>query len=177
MSKRHVSVDFAAQLTAAQGRLYAYILSLLPDRDSAADVLQDANRVLLEKAGDFEPGTNFMAWAFRIAHFEVLAARKRRARSRDCVLDDELIDQLADETARRDDRYDDERAALARCMQRLSPRQKRLIEARYEQDMTVQDAADMLAIKPNTAAQALHRARLDLLECIRQFLASDDSNA
>ena len=85
---------FVQLMTEHQGRLYAYVLSLLGDPDQANDVLQETNLVLWRNAGEFQMGSNFRAWAFRIAHFQVMgpsckwtppptsASRKRRTRGR-----------------------------------------------------------------------------------------------
>ena len=81
---------FVKLMTAHQGRLYAYVLSLLGDPDQANDVLQEANLVLWRTAGEFQMGSNFRAWAFRIAHFQVMAHRQRQLRDR-LVFDDEML--------------------------------------------------------------------------------------
>lgn len=177
MSEPHpVQSDFALQLTASQRRLYAYITSLVVRPDQAMDILQDTNRVLLEKADQFEPGTNFIGWAMRIAHFEVLAHRKRAGRSATHLLDADVIEQLAVDAAERDDDLPEKVAALAECMRRLSERQRQLIDARYKDNLTVKTIADRLGLKPNTATQSLHRARIDLLDCIRRRLEDGGSS-
>ena len=67
-------------ITEYQPALYAYILTLHPDRVNAQDILQETNLVLWQKAGELRGGTNFKAWAFRIAYFQTLAQLKRRKR-------------------------------------------------------------------------------------------------
>ena len=53
--------SFVRLMTAHQGRLFGYILSLLGDIDQANDVLQEANMVLWRNAAEFQPGSNFRA--------------------------------------------------------------------------------------------------------------------
>jgi RNA polymerase sigma-70 factor (ECF subfamily) len=81
-------------MTEHQGRLYAYILSLLGNPDQANDVLQDTNVVLWRSIGEFRVGSNFKAWAFRIAHFQVMACRQRQIRER-LFFDDDLLSTLS----------------------------------------------------------------------------------
>ena len=69
-------------LTGHQRQLYLFILTLLPNPNDADDVLGDVNTLLWTKADDFEPGTNFTAWAYRVAHFEVLPSASGRHASR-----------------------------------------------------------------------------------------------
>src|SRR5262245_41559176 len=52
-------------------RLYAYVLTLLPNRTDAEDVLQEATLVLWDKFDDEHPPDDFAAWGCRIAYFKV----------------------------------------------------------------------------------------------------------
>src|ERR1700675_2222510 len=74
--------DFVELMTQHQGRLYGYVLSLSGDPDAANDVLQEANIVLWKQSSQFKPGSNFKAWAFRIAHFQFMAYRQKRLRDK-----------------------------------------------------------------------------------------------
>ena len=61
------SAEFARLVDEHQGRLKGYILSLVFDPHAASDILQETNLILCRKADKFEAGTNFRAWAFRVA--------------------------------------------------------------------------------------------------------------
>src|SRR5437764_1415933 len=63
-------------------RLYAYILTLLPHRADADDVLQEASLVMWDKFDEQHPPNDFTAWGCRIAYFKVLDFYKKRQRSR-----------------------------------------------------------------------------------------------
>ena len=60
-------LQFVTLLTSHQGRLFAYVLSLVGDADQARDVMQETNAVLWQKSADFEIGTNFSAWMIKTA--------------------------------------------------------------------------------------------------------------
>lgn len=163
------SLAFVTHLTGSQSRLYTYILSLTADPDLAGDVLQETNIVIWKKATEFEPGSNFSAWAMRIAHFQVLAARQRLARDR-LTFNDDMLDNLAADAAAVTGNLDERLRALHHCMATLTPRHRELIERRYTAAESVQDIADDSDLKPNAVAQALHRARLALMRCIESRL-------
>src|ERR1700734_3301256 len=91
---------FVEHLTSSQPGLYAYITSLMGDRESAKDVLQETNLVLWRKAAEFDDRLSFAAWSSRIAHFQVLAWSRDRGRHRRRFRED-LIEVLAAETAER----------------------------------------------------------------------------
>ena len=63
------SEEFVRLLTEAQGPVYGYLMTLIPDRSRARDLLQETNITLWKKAATFEEGTNFNAWACKIAYF------------------------------------------------------------------------------------------------------------
>lgn len=167
-----VSAEFLGQFTRAQRRLYAFIYSLARQPADAEDILQETNLVLWRKAGEFEPGTDFMAWAFRIAQFQALAHRKRRQRARE-FFDDELIAQLADEAAIRLERFDARQAALLECLQKLPAEQRSLVAQRYEPGGSVNEIARRAQRSPKAISEALRRIRLNLLSCIERRLAME----
>ena len=82
--------DFVALLTEHQTALRLYVASLLPGDPSAADVSQLANSTIWKKRSDFELGTNFKAWIFSIARYEVLNYRKQQARDARLIFSDEV---------------------------------------------------------------------------------------
>lgn len=96
------SAAFALSLTEAQPAIYACIYAVLPNRGIAHDLLQETNLTLLRKADDFEPVTNFNAWATRIARYHVLNHRRKMNRDR-LVFDEALIEELCSRQVERDD--------------------------------------------------------------------------
>ncbi len=60
--------------------MYAYSLTLVPHRPDAEDIFQNVGVTLWEKFDEFEEGTNFGAWACRIAWFKVLDFQQKRQR-------------------------------------------------------------------------------------------------
>ena len=123
------SEEFVRLLTEAQGPVYGYLLTLIPDRSRARDLLQETNITLWKKAATFEEGTNFNAWACKIAYFHVLSFRRKMAREK-LVFDDDILDYLAE---RNDDRLiqdftKDRNSALKACMQKLSDKQRNLLK-------------------------------------------------
>src|ERR1700738_4102637 len=62
-------------------RLFAYILTLLPRRADADDVLQEASMVMWDKFDEGQPPRDFVAWGCRIAYFKVLDFYKKSQRN------------------------------------------------------------------------------------------------
>jgi len=166
------SDEFVRLLTASQPALYACILSLLPDRPSAQDVLQETNVTLWHKADDFEPGTNFMAWAARIARYHVLNFRRKAKRDR-LVFDDQIIAELS---SRQEDRIEDAgrySARLQQCLEKLTDEHRDLLMKRYSFGGSVQAIAAARGQSAGAVSQLLYRIRESLLNCLSQPALGD----
>jgi len=157
------------QITASQSRLYAYILTLTGDREQARDVLQETNLVLWSKAEQFEPGTNFIAWAFQIARYQVMAHRQKIARDK-LVFDDELLTGIADIFSE-DDRFDEREAALGECIESIAANHRNLLKVRYSDGLSVKEIAARVDKSANAVAKVLHRTRMSLMQCIEKKLS------
>ena len=166
------SEQFLTLLTTSQSTLYAYIVSLLPNRQQADDILQETNIVLWRKADDFQDGTSFLAWACQVAYFNVLSYRRRRSRDRHTFGDD-LFDYLAERQCERVDAVEDRQQALRRCLEKLSPKHRTLIEARYQAGVSVRRMADERQTTEGALSQSLYRIRATLLDCIKRNLPTE----
>lgn len=164
---------FVLQITACQSRLYAYILTLTGDREQARDVLQECNVVMWSKADQFELGTNFIAWAFSIARFQVMASRQKIARDK-LVFDDEILEGIAD-IFEEDQPFDDRQAALGLCIEQIPPNHRNLIKIRYTDGLSVKEIASQVDKSANAVAKLLHRTRLALMHCIENKLSEGRS--
>lgn len=171
MDDRPISADLAAQLATMQPRLYGYLFKRLADRDQTLEVLQRVNLVICEKAADFSPGTNFTAWAFTIARFQLLAWRKAQARSRLVFTDsvDELLDGDAAEEAKATDARLE---ALRKCLQKLRPQDLALIQQRYRDSLSIAAIAATLAKSADAIGMRLSRLRHRLSVCIESAVTT-----
>lgn len=165
--------DFVSELTAWQRRLYAFILALVRHPADADDILQETNLVMWRKWRDFEPGTRFDSWAFAIARFQVMAHRKRQKRSK-LHFDDDLVELLAtDAAADPEGGFDARRAALSRCLGKLTDEQRRLVARRYEPGGSVAELAARVGKTPKALSESLRRVRKNLMTCIDRTLRDE----
>ncbi len=162
--------DYAEQMAAHQARLEGFIRSLTGDADAARDILQETNVVLLRKSRHFQAGTNFTAWAFRIARFEVMTWRRKIGRSR-LTFDDELVDSIAETAEKLDDTYLNRVEALRDCLQKLPERQRDMVRRRYLEEWSVAELARETGENANAISQLLFRARQNLLRCVEKTLS------
>jgi RNA polymerase sigma-70 factor (ECF subfamily) len=159
--------DFVDLMTQHQGRLYGYLLSLSADPDAANDILQEANIVLWKQWRQFQSGSNFTAWAFRIAHFQFMAYRQRQLRDK-TLFSDDLLATLASEAREVDQWHAERSAALEKCLERMPDRSREAIRLRYADELKVSDMAEILQRSANAVYQILFRARQWLIECVQK---------
>ncbi len=124
----------------AQRRLYAFIFALVRRAADADDVLQETNVVLWRKRETFRLGTDFYAWAFEIARFQVLAYHTRQGRHSN-AFDAALLADIADAAQAEPEQYGRRETALRSCLQKLTERQRSLIVRRYQPEVAVNSLA------------------------------------
>jgi RNA polymerase sigma-70 factor (ECF subfamily) len=153
-------------------RLQFYVTALLPSANDASDVLQETSMVLWRKFDSFEMGTNFFAWASKIARLQIMKYRERQGRAAR-LFDTNLLETLAVEAG-------DEQfirimplQALENCLGKLSDADRSLIQRRYQPGTTVQQLAAEVGRTANSLSKSLGRIRRALLECIHRTLARE----
>ena len=159
--------EFVTLMLKHQKRLRAFIYSLNPQSSDVDDVLQNTNTVLWEKRETFEPGTNFSAWAFKIARFQVYRQRSRDIKHGKLMFSDELIDMLT-ESASEDIMKDRRMSALENCLTKLSDEQRNIVDARYNRGKSLEQLGKSMNRSAGSLRIALYRIRDVLKRCVEQ---------
>ncbi len=110
---------FMRLFTRDQRHVYYYIRSLVPNPADAEEILQQTSLVLWEKFGQFEPGTNFRAWACKIARFEVFNHRARQNRVKP-LFGEAFVCEIADQSDRSANYLEAQTRALRHCLENLT---------------------------------------------------------
>ena len=150
-----------------QTRLRAFIRCLMVDANDVDDVLQETNRVLWQKADQFQLGTDFWAWGAKVARFEVLSQRKRRQRDTQ-VVDSDLVSDLATMAEDHLQTVDERRTALEQCLQQQPPPSRQLVEMRYTLDSSIESISEQLGRPAGSIRQTLYRIRSALMQCVER---------
>jgi len=168
----HSSHDFSDLLTGQQQRLYRYIVSLLGNVDAAWDVLQETNRVLLEKRSEFRLGTNFANWALTVAQFQTMAWLRDQKRDR-LVATPEMVELLADEAKEMDARETSKSSALTGCLETLSEQHRELVHRRYARSQPLAELSEQTGRSVNALKQLFFRLRQTLMDCIQRRMEAE----
>ena len=152
--------------------IYKYIYTLVHDETAAEDILQETTQAMWTKFNEFELGTNFVAWALRIAHYRVL--KHWSSQSKGMIFNSQLVEDLAqraEDSTHQDTR---EKTALRRCMKKLPERDLNLIKLRYQEGGSVKKVAQHVNRGVKGIYKSLNRIRWQLLECIQRSLSMED---
>lgn len=163
-----LSDEFVLELTQVQQRLFGYIYRRLANRDQAQEVLQQTNLVLCRKANDFELGTNFNAWAFTVAHYQILSYRKSLSRNR-LVFTDEVVAAI-DERENENEMREGVLSHLRHCLETMSSDNQVFIKLRYEGGLSMKQIATEVGKTVGAVKVKLHRLRRSLRDCVQNRL-------
>ena len=167
MTTPEINPEFIALLTSNQSRLFAYVLSLVGDRQQAQDVMQETNIVLWRKASQFKLGTNFGAWMLKVAYYQVMEHRRKMNRQAIFIADDDFLSELAEEAVESCEVMEQQQAALQTCLQKLPDRQRDIVRRRYTEGASIKAVAEQLGVAASAIKQTLFRARCSLIDCVR----------
>ena len=159
--------EFISLLTEHQAFLFSFIRSSVGDPSTSKDILQEVNIILWKKSSDFVMGTNFRAWALKIARFQILGNHRDKKRCK-LIFDDELISQLASEAEYVDDDWENQQRlkSLEICLKKLPVKQRELLNHRYNGGVAIKDLAETLQSSVSRLKMILFRARKSLRDCI-----------
>ena len=113
--------ELVGLLTRNQRKIFAYIYTLVPNRADAEDILQETSVTIYKKFDEFESGTDFVAWANRIAWWKVKAAQQKFARSK-VVFNEEVMEAVVATAGTMEAEMSDRHEALGSCLKKLSPK-------------------------------------------------------
>ena len=162
-----VEEEFVRLYSMAYSRIYRFILTLVPARNDADEVLQETSLVLWRKFGQYDRERDFVTWACGIARVEVLRLFQEKRRFAK-LFDSELLEQLAstynDHSEELDIRYE----FLADCRSHLSSEDLSLLGMAYNSDFGMKRATSLLDKPLSTLYRHLARIKSALFKCVEQ---------
>lgn len=169
-SPPHSAEQFNRLVVTHQRRMYGFIYTLVQDYAATEDILQETTTVLWRKFDQFEPGTDFGAWALRVARFSVLEWRRKQQKL-PLAIGDELLLELANkaEAEQSGDRlacYE----ALEDCLSHLPERDRDLLRDRYTEQRPVTEIARGSGRTRDAVYKVLARIHRNLGTCIERKL-------
>jgi RNA polymerase sigma-70 factor (ECF subfamily) len=157
-----------------QRGLYAYVLTLLPNRADADDVLQETSLVMWDKFDADGPPADFLAWGRRIAYHKVLDFYKKAHRAQ-ARLSRVFVERIAQTATGEAEvlRLEERRTALAACLEKLAPRDRDLLNRRFADGATTLSTSEQLGRSVDAVYKALAKLRRSLFDCVQKTLGRE----
>lgn len=150
--------------------LATYVYSLVSSSADAQDILQEVKVTMWKQFAKFEPGSNFRAWARKIATNQILNYRRSEKKRPNSSLDEEFINAVAAEIDRRSDTLDHKADALKLCLRKLPEAHRKIVIWRYYEDCGVEEIASKSERSVEAVYRLLSRIRQVLNDCVSRQL-------
>lgn len=152
--------------------LRLFLRANLFDAEEVREVMQDVAVVLWRKFDDTMDSDSFRRWSIGVARLEVLNLRRRYSRDRH-VFGDRVTELLADSIEAESEKHSAERTALNSCLEKLTRKQRLLIDTAYAPQSRIDKLAEEMGVTAMSVYKRLHRIRQQLLVCIQKRVARD----
>lgn len=174
MSPPDRAEEFVFLLARHERLLGAYVMTMVPHPQDADDILQEAKVVMWRHFAKFESGTNFGAWARKIAFHQVLAYRKRKHRDR-LDFSEDFLRTVADEAEHSAEHLEQRERLLHDCIAKLPPDHREALDLRYREGLSLEDMAARLGRTVGALYRQLSRTRAVLHECVTKNLSRPEN--
>lgn len=147
--------------------VFALILSIVRDFAFAEEVMQEIAVVLCDQWADFKPGTNFPAWAMRIARNKIFNLTREARRV--ILLSPEALEAV--EQAAASESRGPWLEAVHHCMEHLEDRARGILSLRYRKGLSGEEIARRQGMTVTAVHMVLSRSRSAIGRCVRGRLA------
>ena len=168
------SALFVELLTQHQRKLYSYIYTLVPNVTDSDDLLQETNLVLWNKRSEYKMGTNFSAWACRIAYFNVQNFLRAKGRSR-ALFSEKLLSDISELLVDRTEVHTVYSILMITCLEKLSSTSRQLLKLCYDGNESIQEVAKQMGRPVGSIYSTLSQIRRKLWECVQYALREEGS--
>jgi RNA polymerase sigma-70 factor (ECF subfamily) len=149
-----------------QHRAWAVAWRILGDSAEAQDVVQEAFLRIFRAAPRYRPVAPFRTYLFQVVTRLCLDVR---AKKRPDYVGDLPEVTHESRTPEEDLQHRERVLAVRRALDRLSPRHRTAIVLRYEEGLSYEEIAGVLAVSPKAVDSLLQRARQSLRQLLRDL--------
>ncbi len=158
-----------------QGRVYAYILMLVKDRQLADDIFQDTFIKVIRtlRSGSYKEEGKFIQWTMRIAHNLIIDHFRKSKRlpvvdnnndNYDVMDNLTLTDASIEERLITDQIHED----LRKLIEYLPEEQREVLYLRLYAEMSFKDIAELTNVSINTALGRMRYALINMRKMIKE---------
>jgi RNA polymerase sigma-70 factor (ECF subfamily) len=167
--------DIVGQLVGYLPKLRRFAYGLTGSIDEGDDLLQSACERALARTDQFEPGTRFDSWMYRI--LQTLWIDRLRSRKRSlAVADSEALERYPGGDVAVETEARMTLAQVRREIARLVPEQRSVLLLVSVEGLSYREAAEVLGVPIGTVMSRLARARLSLGRALSEEPSAEADN-
>jgi RNA polymerase sigma-70 factor, ECF subfamily len=142
-------------------RIYRFVLRLVGNASLAEDIVSEVFLVVWRGASRFKAESQVTTWLLAIARHKAISALRRRAEAQ---LDDHTAAAIVDPRDDPETRMDkqDRSEIIQKCLARLSPSHREIIDLVYYHGKLVKDVAQIVGVPEGTVKTRMFHARKHL---------------
>ena len=146
-------------------RVYRFALRLLGNVALAEEVMSEVFLDVWRKPTHFEGRCRVTTWLLAVTRHKAIAMLRRRSTD---TLNDDHCDSIADSSDDPEITLDksQRRAILFKCLSKLSPAHREIVDLVYYHQKTVDEVADIVGLGRNTVKTRMFYARKHLAELL-----------
>lgn len=156
---------FLSLFLRSEREVFRYVAALVPNVTDAEDIVQQTALVLWEKFDAYDPTLPFTPWACRFALNKARQWIERHQRWQ-ALLDRGLAEDLAQRRQELQPEFERRLQLLERCVGKLPPAQRTLVEAYYYERADIDSLAKRTGRTVAATYKALQRIRHALQRCV-----------
>ena len=140
------------------------------------EVSQRSFVIAFKKLGDFKPGTDFPAWFFTIARYQLMTelTRLRRVADYHARFAPELLERELERRCQEPAEADREKLDhLKKCVADLGENLKRYVIWRYDEEIPLQEMAERTGRSIGAIKKQLWQIRRKLRECVEKRMKAE----
>jgi RNA polymerase sigma-70 factor (ECF subfamily) len=148
-------------------RVYRFILRMIDNAALAEDLVSDVFLEVWRQADRFERRSKVSTWLLAIARYKTISAMRRRQHEE---VDEDVLARLEDpaDTADVTLEKNERSTLLGKCLTRLSPAHREIIDLVYYHDKSIAEAGEIIGIPQATVKTRMFYARKQLGEFLQQ---------
>ncbi len=166
--------EFISLLASNERLIHAYVFSLVNNITDAEDILQNAKVIMWRHFEQFQSGTNFGAWARKIAFHQILSYRKKQKKQQ-MHISDECLQLVAEDTESMQEELEAQHMLLNSCISKLPEKYRTLIELRYKEGLDIEDMAPRTGQSEGAVYRMLSRVRTILQDCVEKHYRQQEA--
>ena len=156
----------------AEPAVHAYVFAAVQRFQDAEDVVQQVALAAARRFDEYDGSRPFIAWVLWLAKSKIVDHYRAQGRQK-LVFSESLLDQTASRLVERQAADRAGAAALERCVEKLPPKSRRLLDLRYVDDASMESIAQAIDSTAGSVRVMLFRIRNLLADCIKAELAKE----